>query len=52
MDEKHWGDPKEFRPERFINDRGEYVEDPWLISFGLGIKENTYIFFVIQIKYI
>lgn len=36
MDEKHWGDPKEFRPERFINDRGEYVEDPWLITFGLG----------------
>ncbi|KYM98161.1 hypothetical protein ALC62_11152 [Cyphomyrmex costatus] len=36
MDEQHWGDPKEFRPERFINDRGEYVEDPWLIPFGLG----------------
>ncbi|EFN67203.1 Probable cytochrome P450 305a1 [Camponotus floridanus] len=39
MDEKHWGDPKEFRPERFINDRGEYVEDPWLISFGLGRRK-------------
>ncbi|XP_011692220.1 PREDICTED: probable cytochrome P450 305a1 [Wasmannia auropunctata] len=39
MDEQHWGDPKEFRPERFINDRGEYVEDPWLIPFGLGHRK-------------
>lgn len=36
MDEKHWGDPREFRPERFINDEGEYVEDPWLMMFSLG----------------
>lgn len=36
MDVKHWGDPTEFRPERFINDKGEYAEDPWLITFGLG----------------
>lgn len=43
MDEKHWGDPKEFRPERFINDEGEYVEDPWLMTFGLGeIRERKY----------
>lgn len=40
MDEQHWGDPEEFRPERFINDKGEYVEDPWLIPFGLGTKKN------------
>ncbi|KAL6440501.1 hypothetical protein ACFW04_003193 [Cataglyphis niger] len=39
MDEKHWGDPKEFRPERFINDKGEYVEDPWLLPFGLGRRK-------------
>ncbi|XP_070151844.1 methyl farnesoate epoxidase [Polyergus mexicanus] len=39
MDEKHWGDPKEFRPERFIDDRGKYVEDPWLIPFGLGRRK-------------
>ncbi|XP_011056303.1 PREDICTED: probable cytochrome P450 305a1 [Acromyrmex echinatior] len=39
MDEQHWGDPKEFRPERFINDKGEYVEDPWLIPFGLGHRK-------------
>ncbi|XP_029173665.1 methyl farnesoate epoxidase-like [Nylanderia fulva] len=39
MDEKHWGDPKEFRPERFINDKGDYVEDPWLMPFGLGRRK-------------
>ncbi|KAL6267703.1 hypothetical protein P5V15_000774 [Pogonomyrmex californicus] len=39
MDEQHWGDPKEFRPERFINDKGEYIEDPWLIPFGLGRRK-------------
>ncbi|KAK2585099.1 hypothetical protein KPH14_008611 [Odynerus spinipes] len=36
MDEKHWGDPKTFRPERFINEKGEYVDDPWVMSFGSG----------------
>ncbi|XP_024893814.1 methyl farnesoate epoxidase-like [Temnothorax curvispinosus] len=39
MDEQHWGDPKVFRPERFINDEGEFVEDPWLIPFGLGHRK-------------
>ncbi|KAH0955945.1 hypothetical protein HN011_007994 [Eciton burchellii] len=39
MDEEHWGDPRKFRPERFINDKGEYVEDPWLITFGLGRRK-------------
>lgn len=36
MDEKYWGDPKIFRPERFINERGEFVDDHWLIPFGAG----------------
>ncbi|XP_047349346.1 methyl farnesoate epoxidase-like [Vespa velutina] len=36
MDENHWGDPKTFRPERFINEKGEYCDNPWLMSFGLG----------------
>jgi len=36
MDKEHWGDPRKFRPERFINDEGKFVEDPWLITFGLG----------------
>lgn len=46
MDEKHWGDPKEFRPERFLNNKGEYVEDSWLITFGLGryIKGSFFLY--------
>ncbi|KAI4503674.1 hypothetical protein M0802_001077 [Mischocyttarus mexicanus] len=36
MDENHWGDPKIFRPERFINEKGEYCDDPWIMTFGLG----------------
>lgn len=41
MDKEHWGDPQEFRPERFINDKGEFVEDTWLMPFGLGKEKNT-----------
>lgn len=48
MDKQHWGDPNEFRPERFINDKGEYIEDPWLIPFGLGKEEYKY--FIIKLK--
>ncbi|XP_051176228.1 uncharacterized protein LOC127291258 [Leptopilina boulardi] len=36
MDKEHWGDPEIFRPERFINDKGEFVEDSWLMPFGTG----------------
>ena len=36
MDEKYWGDPEIFRPERFINEKGEFEDDPWLIPFGAG----------------
>ncbi|XP_014616131.1 PREDICTED: methyl farnesoate epoxidase-like [Polistes canadensis] len=38
MDENHWGDPNVFRPERFINENGEYCDDPWIMTFGLGIR--------------
>lgn len=36
-DRKHWGDPEIFRPERFTDPQtGHFVQDPWLINFGLG----------------
>lgn len=36
MDKEHWGDPEKFRPERFIDSKGQFVEDSWLVPFGLG----------------
>lgn len=36
MDKKHWGDPETFRPERFINKKGEFVDDSWALPFGAG----------------
>ena len=33
---EHWGDPKEFRPERFLDSDGVYVKDDWMIPFGIG----------------
>ncbi|ODM90561.1 Methyl farnesoate epoxidase [Orchesella cincta] len=35
-DEKIWGDPRVFRPERFINEKGEFVPDPRVVVFGFG----------------
>ena len=31
-----WGDPEVFRPERFLNDDGEFVKHPHVIPFGIG----------------
>ena len=36
MDEKTWGDPHVFRPERFINDDGKFVKHPHVIPFSIG----------------
>lgn len=36
MSDKYWGDPKVFRPERFINEKGEFVQDKKVIHFGFG----------------
>lgn len=31
-----WGDPENFRPERFINEEGGLIYYEKMISFGLG----------------
>lgn len=36
MDEKYWKDPETFRPQRFINEKGEFVEDKRVVHFGYG----------------
>ncbi|XP_035712715.1 methyl farnesoate epoxidase-like [Folsomia candida] len=36
MDEEYWGDPKTFRPERFINDKDEFIRDKRVGQFGFG----------------
>lgn len=36
MDPTHWGDPENFRPERFINPEGKYQKDDHLMLFGSG----------------
>lgn len=33
---KVWGDPEVFRPERFLDSRGEYVKNKNLVPFSLG----------------
>lgn len=38
MDEKIWGDPEVFRPERFINEKGEFFQDKRVIHFGFGMR--------------
>lgn len=36
MDEEYWGDPKVFRPERFLNDKNELLKNDRLMPFGQG----------------
>lgn len=36
MDKEDWGDPDTFRPERFLDKKGNIIQDDWLIPFGLG----------------
>ncbi|XP_058800845.1 methyl farnesoate epoxidase-like [Phymastichus coffea] len=39
MDPDHWVDSEAFRPDRFIDGAGHFVEDPWLIPFGAGRRK-------------
>ncbi|EEB10337.1 cytochrome P-450, putative [Pediculus humanus corporis] len=36
MDKNRWGDPENFRPERFIDSDGQIVQNEWFIPFGQG----------------
>ena len=36
MDEKIWGDPNNFRPERFLNAKGAVTEPEQFVVFSLG----------------
>lgn len=36
MDKEHWGDPEDFRPERFLSAEGKIIHDDRILTFGLG----------------
>ena len=36
MDERHWGDPAAFRPDRFLGEGGEFRADERVVAFGVG----------------
>ena len=36
MDTKIWGDPKMFRPERFLDDKMKIINSEKLYAFGAG----------------
>jgi cytochrome P450 len=35
-DKEHWCDPEAFRPERFLDEYGNFVKDERMIPFGIG----------------
>lgn len=36
MDVDYWKDPFNFRPERFINEFGQFIHHEYFLPFGLG----------------
>ena len=39
MDKRHWDQPREFRPERFLNEEGKVTRPDSFLAFGMG--ENS-----------
>merc|ERR1711976_245439 len=35
----YWGDGEVFRPERFLNEKGEVIKDEHLIPFSIGKRQ-------------
>jgi methyl farnesoate epoxidase / farnesoate epoxidase len=40
-DPKLWGDPHDFKPERFIDDRGALKNSEHMYPFGLGMLYSS-----------
>ena len=38
MDPKVWGDPENFRPERFLDEDNNVIRRNDIIPFGLGMR--------------
>ena len=36
MDPDTWGDPENFRPERFLDTEGNTINEHKLLTFGIG----------------
>ncbi|XP_015114454.1 methyl farnesoate epoxidase [Diachasma alloeum] len=39
QDKEHWGDPDVFRPERFLDENNQFINDPWVVAFGAGRRK-------------
>lgn len=36
--DSYWKDPIEFRPERFLDEEGNVINDDHFVPFGYGMK--------------